>query len=194
MAKAFFIIDVQNDFCEGGSLAVSGGSAVATGISEYLSTNSDNYDLVVASRDWHDGDNDNQGHFAKPGTAPDFIESWPVHCVSGSQGAEYHPNLDTSLINVHIRKGQGKPAYSIFEGHTPEGKTIEQVLDENDITEIDVAGLATDYCVLASALAAKSAGRKVRVLSSLSAGVAPESTEAALGKLISAGIEVVPTA
>ena len=190
MTKALFIIDVQNDFCEGGSLAVQGGAAVAEGITKLLEGNPTDYDFVIASRDWHDGGNDNGGHFASSGEAPDFVHSWPVHCVSGTTGAEYHSNLDSSLIDFHIIKGMGKPSYSIFEGRTPEGKTLTELLAELKVTEIEVAGLATDYCVLASSLDARAAGLEVTVLSHLVAGVAKDSSETALETMSSAGCKI----
>ena len=190
MTKALFIIDVQNDFCEGGSLAVQGGSAVAAGISKLLKEDASKYDFVIASRDWHDSGNDNGGHFASSGEAPDFVNSWPVHCVSGTRGAEYHANLDTSLIDYHIIKGMGKPSYSIFEGQTPDGKKLTELLAELKVSEIEVAGLATDYCVLASSLDAKAAGFEVAVLSDLVAGVARESSESALETMSSAGCKI----
>ncbi len=188
MTRALFIIDVQNDFTEGGALGVDGGAAVATGITDLLTAHPDRYDFVFASRDWHDGDNDNGGHFSD---APDFVDSWPVHCVADTVGADYHPAIDTSFIDVHVRKGQGKPAYSIFEGTTDDDQTVAAKLDELKVSDIDVAGIATDYCVLASALDAVATGRQVRVLSDLVAGVAPESSAAALIELASAGVEVV---
>src|SRR4051794_11761299 len=120
MARALFIVDVQNDFTEGGALGVEGGAAVAAGITEYLRQSPDAYDEVIASRDWHHGTDDNGGHFATT-EPPDFVVTWPRHCVAGTPGAEYHPALDTSLIDVHVRKGQGFPAYSIFEGTTDDG-------------------------------------------------------------------------
>ena len=187
MSKALFIIDVQNDFCEGGSLAVQGGAEVAAGITEFLKKNRSNYDLVIASRDWHDGNNDNGGHFAPASQAPDFVNNWPVHCVSGSVGAEYHPNLDVSNIDVNVYKGQGKPSYSLFEGVSESGQTVAEILKDRGITAVDVAGLATDYCVLASATDAKAAGLEVTVLTELVAGVAPDSSSAALEKLSSLG-------
>ncbi len=190
MAKALFIIDVQNDFCEGGSLAVSGGAAVAANISAYIQSHRSDYDLVVASRDWHDAESDNGGHFATMDQTPDFVNTWPVHCVSGTNGAEYHENLDTSVIDVHIIKGMGKPSYSIFEGVTDAGKSLAEVLAENEITDIDVAGLATDYCVLASSLDAKKAGFQVTVLAELVAGVAAESSAQALERLSAEGCKV----
>jgi nicotinamidase/pyrazinamidase len=189
MTRALFIIDVQNDFTEGGALGVEGGAAVAVGISRYLAEHPERYDQVFASRDWHDADNDNGGHFATTGQ-PDFATTWPVHCVAGTQGAEYHPGLDTRLITTNVLKGQGTPAYSIFEGVTDDGRTVAEALTDLGVDEIDVAGIATDYCVRASALDAIGAGRRVTVLSDLVAGVAPESSEAALAELEAAGATV----
>jgi nicotinamidase/pyrazinamidase len=192
MTRALFVIDVQNDFTEGGALAVAGGEAVAAGITEHLRTHPDEYDVVFASRDWHNADDDNGGHFATD-TAPDFVVTWPPHCIAGERGSEYHPALDTTLVDVHVRKGQGKPAYSIFEGTTQAGGTLTEALDELDVTDIDLAGIATDYCVRASALDALAAGRHVRVLTDLIAGVAPASSADALTELTAAGAELVPT-
>ena len=191
MANAFIIVDVQNDFCEGGSLACSGGAQVAADISTFLKSNANRYDFVIASRDWHDGDNDNGGHFAHDGELPDFSQTWPVHCVSGSAGANYHANLDTALIDFHIQKGQGRPAYSIFEGTTPEGETLPELLSRLGITEVEIGGIATDYCVLASALDAKNAELKVTVRTELCAGVTPESSAEACTKMAKSGIEVI---
>ena len=188
MVSALFIIDVQNDFTEGGALGVEGGAAVAARIADVLAEHPDRYDYVFASRDWHDGDNDNGGHFH---AAPDYVDTWPEHCVAGTPGAEYHPALDTSVVDVHVRKGQGKPAYSIFEGVTEDGETVPAALDRLGITEVDVAGIATDYCVLASALDALESGRSVTVLTDLVAGVAPESSAAALERLDAAGARIV---
>lgn len=192
MGKALFIIDVQNDFTEGGALGVDGGAAVAAGITEYLRVHGDEYTIVLASRDWHDADNDNGGHFATD-AEPDFVTTWPVHCVAGTTGAEYHPALDTSRVGYHIRKGQGVPAYSIFEGRTDAGSSVHNLLDEHGIDTVDVAGIATDYCVRASALDALEHGQRVRVLTSLVAGVAPESSDAALAELAHAGAELIAT-
>ena len=193
MTRALFVIDVQNDFTEGGALAVSGGAAVAAGITEYLTAHPDDYDVVIASRDWHHGDDLNGGHFAAPGTEPDFVDTWPRHCVADEPGAAYHPALDTTLIDVHVRKGQGKPAYSIFEGITDSGATLTEALDDLGVTDVDVAGIATDYCVRASALDAIAAGRHVRVLTDLIAGVAEASSAAALTELATAGADITPS-
>ena len=189
MSRALFIIDVQNDFTEGGALGVEGGDAVAAGITAYLGRHPDRYDVVIASRDWHDGAGDNGGHFALD-AAPDYVDSWPVHCVAGTVGADYDPGLDVELIDVHIRKGQGVPAYSIFEGTTEEGIELPALLDRLEVSEIDVVGIATDYCVRASALDAVTSGRRVRVLDDLIAGVAPESSAAALRELAAAGADI----
>lgn len=187
MSSALFIIDVQNDFTEGGVLGVTGGGVVAAGITRLLAEHPGSYDHVFASRDWHDGDNDNGGHFSE---SPDFVDSWPVHCVAGSPGAEYHAALDLGPSVIHVRKGQGIPAYSIFEGITGSGEVVQDALSRLGVTTIDVVGLATDHCVLASALDALGAGFTVRVLTDLVAGVAPESSAAALERLGSAGATV----
>jgi nicotinamidase/pyrazinamidase len=188
MTRALFIVDVQNDFTEGGALGVEGGDAVASGITTYLRSHADDYALIVASRDWHDGDGDNGGHFAD--SEPDFVDTWPVHCVAGTAGAEYDPGLDTSAVTHHVKKGQGKPAYSLFEGVTDAGETVADLLTAHGVVDVDVTGIATDYCVRASALDAIQHGRHVRVLTDLVAGVAPESSERALAELAHAGAEL----
>jgi nicotinamidase/pyrazinamidase len=189
MAKALLIIDVQNDFCEGGALAVAGGAAVAGKISKFLEESS--YDLVVASRDWHDADSTNSGHFAEAGTEPNYTTTWPVHCVADTPGASYHPNLETKKIDVDIYKGQGQNGYSIFEGVTEAGESFTQLLKDKNILEVDIVGIATDHCVLASAMDSKEHGLKVRVISSLTAGVSATSTEAAIDQMVDNGIEVI---
>ena len=189
MPKALLVIDVQNDFCEGGALAVAGGAAVAGKISKFLE-NAD-YDLVVASRDWHNPHSNNSGHFADIGSEPNYTTTWPVHCVADTVGANYHSNLNTELIGEHIFKGQGQNGYSIFEGVTTDGQTFAELLASHQIDEVDVVGIATDHCVLASAMDSKSHGLKVRVISSLTAGVSETTTEAAIDQMIDNGIEVV---
>jgi len=189
MTTALFVIDVQNDFTEGGALAVAGGAAVAARVTEHLRQHPDRYDVVVASRDWHDEQGDNGGHFSP---RPDFVDTWPRHCVRGTPGAEYHPDLDVSLVDEHVRKGTGTPAYSIFEASTEAGETLTEVVARRDVTEVDVVGLATDHCVRASALDALRAGLRVRVLVDLVAGVAEGPSAAALDELRAAGAETSP--
>jgi nicotinamidase/pyrazinamidase len=187
VSRALFIIDVQNDFTEGGALGVDGGAAVAAAISGFLQAHAGEYAVILASRDWHDADNDNGGHFS---AEPDFVDSWPAHCVAGTAGAEYHPALDTTRVTYHVRKGQGAPAYSIFEGRTEAGSTVHNILDEHGIDAVDVVGIATDHCVRASALDALDHGQRVRVLTDLVAGVAPTTSEAALAELAHAGADL----
>ncbi|MFB9309156.1 nicotinamidase/pyrazinamidase [Agromyces hippuratus] len=189
MTRALFIIDVQNDFTEGGALGVEGGAAVAAGVTRLLQQHRGDYELVAASRDWHSGEHDNGGHFATD-AEPDFVDSWPPHCVEGTPGAEYHPDFDTTAVDVHIRKGQGVPAYSIFEGTDDAGASVSDVLAARGITEIDVVGIATDYCVRASVLDAVEHGQHVRVFTDLVAGVAAESSAAALAELGHAGVVI----
>jgi len=194
MATALFIIDVQVDFCEGGALACEGGARAAEKITDYLRENPGRYDHVIASRDWHTPNSANGGHFPPEGVEPDFVNHWPLHCIAGTEGANYHANLDTSLIDVHIKKGQGAHGYSIFEGTTDEGESIQGVLSRLEIDSVDVVGIATDYCVRASSLDALSNGLQVRVITSLTAGVSAGSTETAIDELVDAGAEVVATA
>jgi nicotinamidase/pyrazinamidase len=189
MTRALLVIDVQNDFTEGGALGVDGGAVAAEGITAYLQAHPNRYDVVIASRDWHHGDDDNGGHFATD-AAPDFVTTWPPHCVAGTPGAEYHPALDVSLIDVHVKKGQGVPAYSIFEGSTDDGVAFSAELDRLEVTDVDVVGIATDYCVRASALDALAVGRRVTVLDDLVAAVDPVTGAEALVELEAAGATV----
>ncbi|WP_449408835.1 isochorismatase family protein [Microbacterium maritypicum] len=184
MSRALLIVDVQNDFTEGGALAVTGGDAVASAVSAFLEAHAGDYGVIVASRDWHDAEGDNGGHFA---AQPDFVDSWPVHCVAGSDGAAYDTLLATDAITHHVHKGQGEPAYSMFEGATESGETVGAVLSAAGVLSADVVGLATDHCVRASALDAIAHGVQVRVFTDLIAGVGAESSEAALAELVHAG-------
>lgn len=193
MANALFVIDVQNDFCEGGALACNGGAATAQRISNYLAANPERYDFVIASRDWHTPNSLNQGHFPPAGIEPDFVTTWPLHCVAGTPGADYHPLLNTDFVDIHIMKGQDANGYSIFDGQTHQGEPLSDVLAEKGITEVDVVGIATDYCVRASALDAQRHGLKTAVITSLTTGVSAASTEAAIDELVDAGVEVLAT-
>lgn len=184
MSRALLIVDIQNDFTEGGALAVEGGDAVASAVSAHLATHADDYDVIIASRDWHDADGDNGGHFSE---TPDFVDTWPVHCVAGTEGAAYDPLFVTAAVTHHVHKGQGRPAYSMFEGATDAGEMVGTVLSDAGVIEVDVVGIATDHCVRASALDAISHGVRVRVFTDLVAGVARESSEAALAELAHAG-------
>jgi nicotinamidase/pyrazinamidase len=188
MTRALLIVDVQNDFTEGGALAVEGGDAVAAAVSALLVDHADEYAVIIASRDWHDPDGDNGGHFA---AEPDYVDTWPVHCVAGTFGAEYDPLLATDAVTHHVRKGQGKPAYSMFEGVADDGETVAGILTANGVLTADVVGIATDHCVRASALDAIAHGVHVRILTGLVAGVGEDSSAAALAELAHAGAELI---
>lgn len=182
MKRALIVVDVQNDFCEGGSLAVSGGARVAELISEYLAEN--RYDAVVATRDYHI---DPGAHFSE---TPDYVDSWPPHCRVGTPGADFHPQFDTSAVQEVFSKGEYSAAYSGFEGASTAGETLTEWLRARDIGAVDVAGIATDHCVRATALDAVAAGFTTRILLGLTAGVAPATVEKALDELSGAGVEL----
>lgn len=190
MTKALVIVDVQNDFVEGGSLAVTGGRAVAAAISRHLESHADDYAAVVASRDWHDAHGTNDGHFAEPGHDPDYLNTWPVHCVSTTAGSDYASELATGAITHHVRKGMGEAAYSAFEGVTKDGVALPDLLDRLGVTAVDVVGIATDYCVRATVLDARRHGLAVQVLDGMHAGVAPETSQSALAEMTDAGATV----
>jgi nicotinamidase/pyrazinamidase len=179
VTRALVVVDVQNDFCEGGSLAVAGGAAVAAAISDRLRAGG--WDHVVATRDHHI---DPGGHFAEH---PDFRATWPAHCVVGTGGVELHPDLDRGPIEAVFDKGEYAAAYSGFEG-TADGVGMADWLRAHRVDEVDVVGIATDHCVRATALDAVSNGFATRVLLDLTAGVAEESTDAALEQLRAAGV------
>ena len=186
--RALIVVDVQNDFCEGGSLAVAGGAAVAAAISEYLDgPESAGYEHVAASRDYHIDPGD---HFSDH---PDFARSWPPHCVVGTPGAQFHPRFDTSHIETVFSKGAHTAAYSAFEGTDDAGTPLADWLRERDVDALDVAGIATDYCVRATALDAARAGFATRVLLGLTAGVDPVTTREAVDALRAAGAELTGT-
>ena len=204
MAKALIIVDVQNDFCEGGSLAVAGGAALATEISEMLAETTD-FDFVAATQDWHV---EPGSHFSE---TPDFRTSWPVHCVAGSKGAALHRNLDTEDIDAYFRKGKYDAGYSGFDGLlAPEDEvavgereahesvtennespvSLDDWLRENDIDDLVIVGIATEHCVRATALDAVNAGYNTTVLRDFVAGVDGDASEEALEELADAGVEV----
>jgi nicotinamidase/pyrazinamidase len=188
MKRALIVVDVQNDFCEGGSLPVSGGASVAHRISELLHhwTRGDpkapDYAVAVATQDHHV---DPGSHFSDH---PDYVDTWPPHCVRGTDGMAFHPNLDPQPFDAIFLKGEHAAAYSGFEGVTGSGAGLAEWLRGHDITDVDVCGIATDHCVLATALDAVREGFEVRVFTDLCAGVAPETTERALTELAGAGV------
>jgi nicotinamidase/pyrazinamidase len=181
------VVDVQNDFCEGGSLAVVGGAAVAAAVSTHIRAGGWHdfaWDHVVATRDHHV---DPGAHFSD---APDYVDTWPVHCRARTPGASFHPDLDVAGIEAVFDKGDYAAAYSGFEGAEPSGVTLGEWLSTRGVTVVDIAGIATDHCVRATALDAARAGFAATVLLDLCAGVAQETTERALAELRAAGVTV----
>ncbi len=190
MKRALLVVDVQNDFCEGGSLPVMGGAAVAHRISGLLHSwtekvpNGPDYACAVATQDHHI---DPGSHFSEH---PDFVDSWPRHCVAGSDGVAFHPNLDPQPFDSICLKGEYAAAYSGFEGRNHDGVMLADWLRAREITDVDVCGIATDYCVRATALDALREGFEVRVFEQLCAGVAPGTSAQAIDELRAAGVAV----
>ncbi|MGB5112454.1 MAG: isochorismatase family protein [Mycobacterium sp.] len=180
--RALLVVDVQKDFCEGGSLAVEGGAAVARGITELLSKH--DYDHVIATMDFHI---DPGEHFSD---TPDFRVSWPRHCVVGTPGVDLHENLDPAAVQAVFTKGEFSAAYSGFEGTDAEGTSLTDWLAQRGVNSVDVVGIATDYCVRATAIDAVAAGLRTRVLLPLCAGVAADSAAEAVCLLRAHGVEV----
>ena len=218
MSRALIIVDVQNDFCEGGALPVEGGSALAAEISEYVDAHHGQFDHVVATQDWHI---EPGAHFSEQ---PDFVDSWPPHCVAGTRGAELHPDLDTEYIQAYFRKGQFTAAYSGFEGllapddavptgdrapgSLPMGGAVDagaaagsdlaagedaigldDWLQSHDVEEVVVVGIATDHCVKATALDAVQAGYSVTVPRGLTVGIA-EDLDDAFAEMEFGGVDI----
>lgn len=181
--RVLIVTDVQNDFCEGGSLAVAGGATVAADINDLFS--GQGYAAIVATRD----------HHVDPGTHfsdhPDFVDTWPPHCVAGTPGAEFHPALETGPIEEVFSKGEHSAAYSGFEGVSRSGRSLAHWLRDHDIDAVDVVGIATDHCVRATALDAATEGFRTRVLLPFTAGVSPVTVETALAEMEAAGVELV---
>ncbi len=178
--RALLVVDVQHDFTEGGSLAVEGGKQVAAQIRDVLA----GYEVTVASQDWH---LDPGAHFSNE---PDFVTSWPRHCVVGTDGSRLQEPLAEDLFTVVVRKGERSAAYSAYEGRTATGTLLGDWLRERHVTAVDVCGIATDHCVRATALDAVAEGFATRLLQHLVRGVAPATTAAALTELAAAGVEL----
>ncbi len=183
MTRALVVVDVQNDFCEGGSLAVAGGAAVAGRIGELLADRDHTrYGVVVATLDHHIDPGD---HFS---ANPDFVDSWPVHCVVGETGVEFHPALQPRPFDAVFRKGEHTAAYSGFEGRDAQGEPLAHYLQARGVDQVDVCGLATDHCVRATALDAASSGFRTEVLLDLTAAVAPDRVHETFEAWSAAGI------
>ncbi|MAU81252.1 isochorismatase family protein [Gordonia sp. Z-3] len=175
---ALIVVDVQNDFCEGGALGVNGGAAVARAITQILG----DYRTVVATRDYHIDPGD---HFSDK---PDYVDSWPPHCRVGTDGVAFHPDFDHTVAQQVFDKGHYTAAYSGFEGADSDGTALADWLRNRRITHVDIVGIATDHCVRATALDAVREGFDTRVLLNFTAAVASETAEEALKQMRSAGV------
>lgn len=180
MKTALIVVDVQNDFCEGGSLPVAGGARVAADIATLLRGGTA-YDYLVATKDHHI---DPGSHWAKQ---PDFVGSWPVHCRAGTLGEAFHPNLDPQPFDAVFLKGEHEAAYSGFQG-SHDGTPLADWLRAREVSRVDICGIATDHCVRATALDAARNGFETTVLLDLCAGVDPQTTQAALRAMGEAGV------
>lgn len=188
--RALIIVDVQNDFCEGGALPVTGATAVAREISRYVDSSAGRarYDHVVATQDWHI---DPGPHFS---AQPDYQTSWPPHCLAASPGADLHPALRTDRIEAVFRKGAHSAGYSGFEGVDDDGTSLGEWLHRHSVGSVEVVGVATDHCVRRTAEDAIREGFVTAVRTHLTAGVSPASTATALAEMRSAGIDLVEAA
>jgi len=189
--RALVIVDVQNDFCEDGSLAVAGGAEVAGRVSDHVAANGHRYAAIVATKDWHIDPGD---HFGDP---PDFVDSWPAHCHADSPGAEFHPNLSRAVpisgaVHEVFKKGEYTASYSGFEGASETGASLAEWLRSHDIEAVDVVGIATRFCVKATAISAVEEGFQVRVLEDLCADPAEPAggTAAAITEMVGKGVQV----
>ncbi len=186
MKKALVIVDMQNDFCPGGSLAVKGGNEIVPVINNYIKYFSAGRHLIVFTRDWHTPDHCS---FKQQGGI------WPAHCVAGTEGADFHPELDIPEDALIISKAAsaGKDAYSGFEGSSPDGEMLDEVLKKKGVKELTVCGLATDYCVKSTVLDALKNGYTVKLLiDGVSAvEVKPGDGAAALSEMKKAGAEKI---
>lgn len=193
MKRAIIVVDVQNDFCEGGNLAVQGGAEVAFAIAEVLKRWQEaepwerEFDYAVATRD----------HHIDPGTHfsdyPDYVTSWPRHCVADTDGAAFHPNLDPQPFDAIFSKGEYSDGYSGFDGSSQESVGLADWLRQHEVSTVDVVGIATDHCVRATAIDASRHGLDTRVLLDLTAGVAPDTTSRALDEMQAAGVSLTGT-
>jgi nicotinamidase/pyrazinamidase len=188
MTLGVIVVDVQNDFCEGGSLAVPGGAAAAAAISRRLAEGG--FEIAVATRDHHI---EPGAHFS---AHPDFARSWPAHCVAGTEGAALHPALDTTAIAAIFDKGEFAAAYSGFEALGSAGSPVAGVglatyLRAQGISAVEVVGIATDHCVRATALDAAAEGFTTTVRLDLTAAVAPATAAAAIDELRAAGVALI---
>ena len=180
--SALILVDIQNDFCPGGALAVDEGDQIVEVVNRLMPQ----FQLVISTQDWHPA-----GHVSfKARGGP-----WPPHCVQGTEGAELHRALDRERISYYFRKASSpdRDAYSEFEGTDDQGRTLDEALKSHNIKRVYVVGLATDYCVKATALDAVKHGYEVYVVTDAvrAVNVAPDDGEKALEEMERAGARLV---
>lgn len=185
MHTALIVVDGQVDFAEGGALAVEGGAAALASVATAVAADPGRYSLLVATRDWHV---DPGSHFS---ATPDFEDTWPTHCVAGTPGAELHPALSTVPFDVVVDKGRYAAAYSGFDGYDAAGRPLAAILRSHGIRRVELAGIAVEKCVKATAFDALAEGLQVAVCTPLVAGLQPATTAAALDELRAAGVELL---
>lgn len=181
MIRAMIVVDAQKDFCEGGALPVDGGSRVCYRIADAINNLSDRalrYQFIVGTKDWHIPADSNGGHISRK---PDYVSTWPEHCIQGSEGAQFHPAIaDVAWggFDAVFYKGQGRPDYSGFQGVAPalygDEVYLHEWLSVRKVTHLDIVGLATEYCVRETAMDAVQFGFNVRIPLSLTEAVGGE--------------------
>lgn len=200
---AIIVVDVQNDFVDG-SLGIERGLEVARGINAWLGglvhaegeeaetddgSSVVSLPLIVGTKDWHIKP---EGHFAPEGEEPDYIDTWPAHCVADTHGAQVCAELNPELVDVWFHKGEYTAAYSGFEGHLAgEEQTLQQWLNSHEVENVTIVGIATDFCVRATALDALNAGFHVRVIEQLCSAVTEQGGRSAIQELEDAGAEII---
>lgn len=183
--SALLLVDIQNDFCPGGALAVSEGDQIVPAVNSLLPL----FPFVAASQDWHPSDHISFKDRGGP---------WPPHCVAGTEGAELHPEINDLEIDARLRKAttSDKDAYSAFEAADEAGRPLDQVLKEKGVNSLYVVGLATDYCVRASVLDGLKNGYDINVVTDAvrAVNVAPEDGEKALEEMRQKGARLITSA
>jgi len=177
---ALIVVDVQPTFMEGGGLPVPHGEEVVSAINDLMSE----FDYIITTQDWHI---DSGEHISDE---PDFVNSWPAHGIAGTNEAELHADLQHCLINFQVKKGQYDAGYSGFSGKTEDSCTLEDILLKLGVEKVFVCGLATEYCVKATALDSKRLGFDTAVILSATRGVTPEGMKKAIREMCASGIEV----
>lgn len=184
--RALIVVDVQPTFCEGGALAVAGGTGIARRIARYIDERGSDYALIVSTQDWHI---EPGAHFAPEGEEPDYVDTWPVHGVADTAEAELHPALRDVRIDAAVKKGQYDAGYSGFDGTDPQGRTLTEVLSAAGVDAVDVVGLVESHCVRATSIDARGRGLAARVFADLTIPVSEDQGITARAEMTAAGVE-----